>query len=386
MRRQKGITLIALVITIIVLLILAGVSITMMSGEDGIVTKASDAAQKTDKASEEELESLGKVNDYIDSAVSGNTNLDDDDNSDDDTSVELPDGWDPLVVDGVVTEGTRTAPIPKGYVSSQIEGENKISTGLVIYEGTEPVTGTANSTAHETAMTTRNQYVWIPVDDMDSMFLSNGYGKVYYYGGTFTDVSDNEFLEANKSYIDVNKTDDSIYDTAFIKTEDIETYKGFYISRYEVNSSCESKKGQTVLQDTDFETARQNFLNAFESNPNIYMAYDCHYDQVALFIGDEALSGHTDRNLATDGTVYTTGANSLDVMKNIYDYEGNCFEVSASTSAGANGFFLSSGNRLVSLTVNASSFTLDRIAASARYYLPFDTTGDVATRICLKLQ
>ena len=40
MRNQKGITLIALVITIIVLLILAGVTIAMLSGENGILNRA----------------------------------------------------------------------------------------------------------------------------------------------------------------------------------------------------------------------------------------------------------------------------------------------------------------------------------------------------------
>ena len=40
MRNQKGITLIALVITIIVLLILAGVTIAMLSGDNGILTRA----------------------------------------------------------------------------------------------------------------------------------------------------------------------------------------------------------------------------------------------------------------------------------------------------------------------------------------------------------
>ncbi len=46
-KNQKGITLIALVITIIVLLILAGVSIAMISGQDGILGKAKTAADKT---------------------------------------------------------------------------------------------------------------------------------------------------------------------------------------------------------------------------------------------------------------------------------------------------------------------------------------------------
>ena len=50
MRNQKGITLIALVITIIVLLILAGVSIAMLTGQNGILTQAGNAKKDTIKA------------------------------------------------------------------------------------------------------------------------------------------------------------------------------------------------------------------------------------------------------------------------------------------------------------------------------------------------
>ena len=46
--KNKGITLIALVITIIVLLILAGISISMLSGDNSILTKAGDAATLTE--------------------------------------------------------------------------------------------------------------------------------------------------------------------------------------------------------------------------------------------------------------------------------------------------------------------------------------------------
>ena len=49
-REQKAITLIALVITIIVLLILAGVSIAMLTGENGILTKATTAKENTQRA------------------------------------------------------------------------------------------------------------------------------------------------------------------------------------------------------------------------------------------------------------------------------------------------------------------------------------------------
>ncbi len=58
MKRNKGITLIALVITIIVLLILAGVAIAMLSGENGILKKAADAKTKTDEAQTNETKDL----------------------------------------------------------------------------------------------------------------------------------------------------------------------------------------------------------------------------------------------------------------------------------------------------------------------------------------
>jgi len=54
-KEKTGITLIALVITIIVLLILAGISIAMLTGENGILTKASIAKDETKKAQYEEI-------------------------------------------------------------------------------------------------------------------------------------------------------------------------------------------------------------------------------------------------------------------------------------------------------------------------------------------
>ena len=48
--QEKGITLIALVITIIILLILAGISIATLIGENGVLIKASKAGEETKKA------------------------------------------------------------------------------------------------------------------------------------------------------------------------------------------------------------------------------------------------------------------------------------------------------------------------------------------------
>ncbi len=53
-RREKGITLIALVITIIILLILAGISIATLTGENGLLTKANTAKTETKKVNAEE--------------------------------------------------------------------------------------------------------------------------------------------------------------------------------------------------------------------------------------------------------------------------------------------------------------------------------------------
>ena len=46
-KKEKGITLIALVITIIVLLVLAGVTIAMLMGDNGILTKATESQVET---------------------------------------------------------------------------------------------------------------------------------------------------------------------------------------------------------------------------------------------------------------------------------------------------------------------------------------------------
>ena len=61
LKTNKGITLIALVITIIVLLILAGVSIAMLTGQNGILTQATTASEKT---------SLAEVKEKAEMAVS----------------------------------------------------------------------------------------------------------------------------------------------------------------------------------------------------------------------------------------------------------------------------------------------------------------------------
>ena len=69
LKTNKAITLIALVITIIVLLILAGVSIAMLTGENGILTQAQNAKNRTAEAEAQEREDLDKQNELISNVI-----------------------------------------------------------------------------------------------------------------------------------------------------------------------------------------------------------------------------------------------------------------------------------------------------------------------------
>lgn len=48
LRKEKGITLVALVVTIVVLLILAGISLNLVLGQNGIITRAQQAKNNTE--------------------------------------------------------------------------------------------------------------------------------------------------------------------------------------------------------------------------------------------------------------------------------------------------------------------------------------------------
>lgn len=87
---EKGITLIALVVTIVVLLILAGVSINLVIGDNGIITKAKQVASATEEVSakndmelfltglrmDKELDASFRLADYLSSNI-GNEGIED---------------------------------------------------------------------------------------------------------------------------------------------------------------------------------------------------------------------------------------------------------------------------------------------------------------------
>ena len=68
-KNERGITLIALVVTIVVLLILAGVSVNALFGNSGIIEKAKEAQNRMNNAQESDLNALNDLDEFIDDAT-----------------------------------------------------------------------------------------------------------------------------------------------------------------------------------------------------------------------------------------------------------------------------------------------------------------------------
>ncbi len=137
-KQEKGITLIALVVTIVVLLILAGVSISLVLNNNGVISKAKDAKNQYAEAQANEEKHFNEVSDCIDTKVGDTTGGGSD--------------YDPAS-DGV--------PIPAGFV---YVGGTKAS-GLVISDATADKEKYKGQTTVGTDLV-GNLFVWIPVDNI----------------------------------------------------------------------------------------------------------------------------------------------------------------------------------------------------------------------------
>ncbi len=68
---MHGITLIALIVTVVVLLILATVSISMIIGRQGLFDSAQDAKNKTNEATQNDLQAINDSSDEVDRWING---------------------------------------------------------------------------------------------------------------------------------------------------------------------------------------------------------------------------------------------------------------------------------------------------------------------------
>ncbi len=186
LRRNKGITLIALVVTIIVLLILAGISIAMLTGQNGILNRASEAKEKTRVAQEDENEKLQGYEKIINQYAEN-----------------LPIGED-------------TTPYLPNSTFSKKEGD--LATGLVIKDNND------------------NEYVWVevPTTIYDNTTYNNNGAKKPSNSEDYTNIEaclkfyTKDYSDSN--YSDTNSKFTEQYQ-AMLKS--VYTNGGFWIGRYE---------------------------------------------------------------------------------------------------------------------------------------------------------
>ena len=111
-RRENGITLIALVVTIVVLIILATVSILAVFGDNGIIARAQKAKDKHEEGKAYETNKLDDYASYIGNYLDGKGG-----NQGGDGNVTLPDGWNGDKVNPVKSDDNLVVPVPKGYTA-----------------------------------------------------------------------------------------------------------------------------------------------------------------------------------------------------------------------------------------------------------------------------
>ena len=203
--RNKGITLIALIITIIILLILVGVSINLAIKGDLFGSAEKAVSGTNDKTAQEQtrvdelMGELGRVEEQQrqQEELEKSKNLPG-------TRVTEPTEY---------KEGNKTAIIPAGFTVSKAEGETTIDGGLVIYliqdkteEEIKSLTWTG--TELENLKKTYDQFVWIPIshEQINNMFIcqaktgSNGNCNITAENGTAKCTVHNSTQMAGRLY------------------------------------------------------------------------------------------------------------------------------------------------------------------------------------------
>ena len=374
--KERGITLIALVVTIVVLLILAGVSINALFGDSGIINKAKDAQNKMDQAIQNDLDSINELNNWIDGKTNGTTGGNE--TGGNTTLKSYEEAGKDANNNGVLTENASytdsenaTVTIPKGFKVSDVartedtDGEQTVSTGLVIQD--------ANG----------NEFVWVPVNytatgTLDDDGLDSGFKATFKRSTTSS-----SYTEPYASGYGENGAEEKSDYLKMMKS--VQSNKGFYIGRYEAGTTeprtSSTTTSSTVVVKRDaypyiyvkwgdaINTVGEegavylskNMYSANEIGATSTLCYGVQWDAAMKFVADSAHSTSDStswgnyRNNAwnitrttasyseDDGESYTpitsnkektsseeylltTGASDSFKAKNIFDLAGNVYE------------------------------------------------------------
>lgn len=318
--RQKGITLIALVITIIVLIILAGVSINLLVGEDGLIKKAREASEETKNAEEDEKSRLNTLENLMNETIGGGTTL-----------VPLPTQITTENVTAVDDKGNAVV-VPEGF-KVVVSESTTVDKGIVI----EDESG--------------NQFVWIPV------------GKITKADGT------KETIELNRYTFDSSGTptarNDAVINTYYqelassdkgnIVAKDIEEFKtsavvnkGYYIGRYEARTVTKRTAEGNALtpvtsKKTDYvynwvtqpqaATLAKGMYNKSTFISDLMNSYA--WDTAIVFIQKCGENANYSNQNSLNNTLAEKGTDN-DKQCNIYDIASNTVEWTTVTSSSPN--------------------------------------------------
>ena len=396
-KEKKGITLIALVITIIVLLILAGVSIAMLTGQKGILTQANNAKNATELASAKEkveLAVIGAISQTRDGTLTVGklrTEL-----ANYGGTVEGDTFPVTATVDGksftVDNKGNVTStgssdqtPTEQGTLGTVTGSETKNTTvkdslgnQVVVPAGFKVVNKDANVTdgivvedvSH--SATAGSQFVWIPVGDVikdsagnkETITLGRYVFNADESGSVNTELSKTEPGDQLKTSSSAsNYFTEGLKDSTTSNThaKDIEDFKnkvtntthGYYIGRYEARKNGTQvtvKASDTVynnITQPDAATVSRGMYSS-DSNFESDLMNSYAWDTAIVFLqkfdnrANKASLKPYSRQNSLNTSLASQGTNNLEVSKqdvicNVYDMASNCREWTTETYSHSNG-------------------------------------------------
>ena len=210
MKKNKGITLVALVVTIVVLLILAGVSINLVLGDNGIIAKAKEAQRKSAEASQNDLIGMNELAQQLGEKINGSTGSG----------------------SGNGGTGGKTEPETVPYLPSDdfhYDTSTSVDTGLII------------------ADSNGNEYVWVVVPRTTAVYKTTGLGKTTFTDADYTSI-EKDLKDYTSTYVTTSGYSDTWYadnqNEGWLSETEYKTLKnsmlksvyengGFYVGRYE---------------------------------------------------------------------------------------------------------------------------------------------------------
>ena len=367
MKKNKGITLVALVVTIVVLLILAGVSINLVLGDNGIIAKAKEAQRKSAEASQNDLIGMNELAQQLGEKINGSTGSG----------------------SGNGGTGGKTEPETVPYLPSDdfhYDTSTSIDTGLVIKDGKE------------------NEYVWVVVPRTAAVYKTTGLGKT-----TFTDADYTSIEKDLKDYTSIYVTESGYSDLYYPDDKNVGWFAdetaynnlknsmlksvyengGFYVGRYEAgigtnrtSKSATNSDGKYTIEGMSIpvskadaypytyvtRTQAQNLANNVNSGTKTSsLMFGVQWDLVLAFMSKDTAKITSTDDLTTNSTTIGNYNDNLWTIKNAKaQYSSN----SGSTFNACPNPFKKESNSSILLTTGAdSSFSVQNI---------YDIAGNVS--------